>query len=44
MTVLEGGGLKQIEMLYRCNYVGIIGGGKMPKYSKNKGFNSEYFL
>lgn len=32
----EGGGAKQVEMLYRCNYVGIVPGGKTPKYSTNK--------
>jgi len=31
-----GGGVKRVEMLYKCNYVGIVPGGKSPKYSTNK--------
>lgn len=32
----DGGGVKHVEMLYRCNYVGIVPGGSSPKYSTKK--------
>ena len=37
--------LKLLYEIYKgCNYVGIVGGGKMlPKYSRNKG-NQNYYL
>lgn len=35
---LDGGGVRHVEMLYRCNYVGIVGSASgSPKYPKNKG-------